>query len=102
MRGLVPEPIRLRRTKSVFNTLIVDALSGPDRSQLREILDPNRSAIRAYVTRARLKDIVDGPVEHDHPYLWARNAWRLASTELWLRSLGSGATVTRPDETVSA
>lgn len=87
MRGLVPEPIRLRRTKSVFNTLLVDALSGPDRAQLRSLLELRDAEIRAYVTDSRLRDVVDGPIAHDHPYLWARSAWRLASTELWLRSL---------------
>ena len=89
MRGLVPEPIRLRRTKSFFDTLLVDALSGPDRPQLRSLLEPRDAEIRAYVTEDRLRDVVDGPVARDHPYLWARNAWRLASTELWLRSLGA-------------
>lgn len=93
MRGLVPEQIRLRRTKSVFNTLLVDALSGPDRPLLREILDPERAEIRAYVTEARLRDVVDGPVERDHPQLWAQNGWRLASTELWLRSLGAARAI---------
>ncbi len=91
MRGLVPEPIRLRPTKSVFNTLLVDALSGPGPAAAQRDPRSRTAEIRAYVTEARLRDVVDGPVEHDHPYLWARNAWRLASTELWLRSLGSGA-----------
>ena len=87
MRRLVPDPIRERRTKSVFNTLLVDALKGPDRPQLRSLLEPLDAEIRAYVTDNRLRDVVDGPVARDHPHLWAQNAWRLASTELWLRSL---------------
>jgi asparagine synthase (glutamine-hydrolysing) len=103
MRGLVPEPIRLRPTKSVFNTLVVDSLSGPDRPLLRRLLEPRRAEIRAYVTDNRLRDVVDGPIARDHPHLWAQNAWRLASTELWLQSLASEQeAAARSDETVSA
>jgi asparagine synthase (glutamine-hydrolysing) len=87
MRGLVPEPIRTRPTKSVFNTLVVDSLSGPDRPLLTSLLQSPRAEIRAYVTDERLRDVVDGPIATDHPHRWAQNAWRLASTELWLRSL---------------
>jgi len=103
MRGLVPEAIRTRSTKSRFNTLLVDALGGPDRQRLRDILEPRDAEIRAYVTDARLRDVVNGPVEGDHPYIWAQNAWRLASTELWLRSLSSESDpAVRSDEAVSA
>ena len=103
MRGLVPEEIRLRPTKSYFNTLLVDSLGGPDRPLLTSLLQPREAEIRAYVTDDRLRDVVDGPTARDHPYNWARNSWRLASTELWLRSLGAGRAVEpRPAETVSA
>jgi len=103
MRGLVPEAIRTRSTKSRFNTLLVDALGGPDRPRLKDLLEPRDAEIRAYVTDARLRDIVDGPVPGDHPYLWAQNAWRLASTELWLRALGSqGEAAVASDQSFSA
>jgi asparagine synthase (glutamine-hydrolysing) len=87
MKGLVPEPIRLRRTKSLFNTLVVEALSGPDRPVLTDLLEPRDAEIRAYVTEDRLRTVVHGPRAGDNKYPWAWNAWRLASTELWLRSL---------------
>jgi len=89
MRGLVPEPIRLRKTKSFFDNVLVDSLAGPDRPQLRGLLEPQDAEIRAYVTDERIRDVVDGPVAPERPFLWAMNAWRLASTELWLRSLAS-------------
>ena len=67
MSGLVPEPIRLRRTKSVFNTLLVDALSGPDRPLLTGLLEPRDAEIRAYVTEDRLRDVVGRPESRKQP-----------------------------------
>ena len=103
MEGLVPDKIRLRPTKSYFNTVLVDALKGPDRRELTSLLQPSDAEIRAYVTDDRLRDVINGPTERDHPFNWSRNAWRLASTELWLRSLAAGRSAEpRSAETVPA
>jgi hypothetical protein len=65
----------------------VKSLSGPERPQLTSLLGSPRAEIRRYVTEARLRDIVDGPTAQQRPFDWAWNSWRVASTELWLRSL---------------
>jgi asparagine synthase (glutamine-hydrolysing) len=87
LRGLLPDEIRLRATKSYFDSLVVKSLSGPERPQLTSLLGWPRAEIRRYVTEARLRDIVDGPTAQERPFDWAWNSWRVASTELWLRSL---------------
>jgi asparagine synthase (glutamine-hydrolysing) len=87
MRGLMPDEIRLRSTKSYFDRLLVDALSGPELPRLADILGRPDAELRGYIRAERLRDVVNGPRSDEHPQSWARNAWRLASTELWLRSL---------------
>jgi asparagine synthase (glutamine-hydrolysing) len=87
LRGLLPDPIRLRPTKSYFNELLVDALSGRERSFLTTVLAPRSSHVRAYVTTERLRELTEGPLGTEHPYRWASSAWRLAATELWLKAL---------------
>ena len=87
VRGLLPDEIRLRPTKSYFDSLVVESLSGPERPQLTGLLGSPQAEIRRYVTEARLRDIVEGPTARERPFDWAWNSWRVASTELWLRSL---------------
>lgn len=87
LRGLLPDEIRLRATKSYFDSLVVESLSGPERPQLTSLLASPQAEIRRYVTETRLRDIVEGPRARERPFDWAWNSWRVASTELWLRSL---------------
>jgi asparagine synthase (glutamine-hydrolysing) len=88
--GLVPDEIRLRSSKSYFNGLVTGSLDGPEKPFLVELLSSPQAEVRAFVTDARMRDVVEGPKPYEHPHHWSANAWRLASTELWLRSLRTG------------
>lgn len=93
MRGLVGDYVRLRETKSTFDRLLVDCMLGPDRELLTTLLDPRRAAVAAYVRPELLARFAALPPREHATLLWAWTAWRLASVELWLRTIGSEAVV---------
>ncbi len=85
MRGLVPDAIRLRSEKSFFTPLFVEALDGPDRACVVELLDAPDAAIRAY-TRPEVvrRVLLEAPPERRGGH-WAWAVWRLVMLECWLR-----------------
>ena len=96
MRGLVGDHVRLRRTKSTFERLLVDCLLDPDRELLGTLLDPRRSAVAAYVRPELLPRFAEPPPPEQATFFWAWTAWRLAAVELWLRALASESVVPEP------
>lgn len=84
--GLLPDPVRLRPSKSTFNAAFHEALVGPDLAVADALLRPGEARVEAYVdlgvARARLVDQVPPPDQRD---MWSLHLWRLLTTELWLR-----------------
>lgn len=97
MRGLVPDELRLREGKSFFTALLEDGLRGPDRALLHELLGDPAARLGEYADLAAVRAVLlDGePAAYPRGrLLWASDAWRAASVELWLRELeapGAGA-----------
>jgi asparagine synthase (glutamine-hydrolysing) len=90
VRGLIPEQVRLRVDKSRFDAPVMAALTGPDFRTIRALLGAHDARVRRYTTPEVLARAVEGPrAQRDSS--WARAAFRLASTEQWLRLL-DGAT----------
>lgn len=91
--GLVPEAIRVRRGKSNFDALFHALLAGPELPAARELLDPVRAELRAYLDMAALHRELFG----QHPRAiagglgrWAILVWRLLTAECWLRAQQDG------------
>jgi asparagine synthetase B (glutamine-hydrolysing) len=98
MAGIVPDPIRLRPDKSVFNSVFARALDGPDRAPIRRLLaDPN-AEVNAYVRPERVREhLLDRPPGRTG-MRWAWPLWRLAMIECWLRAQ---ANPSFPDEVLA-
>jgi len=95
MEGLMPDSVRLRLLKTHFDEFVVDAVDGPERPLIRELLGSPAAEVRGYVRPGQLQDMLDRPAGEsggDAPDR-ARDLWRLAAVEYWLQSLsGTGLT----------
>jgi asparagine synthase (glutamine-hydrolysing) len=91
MAGLLPDSVRLRPQKALFETLIVAAMRGPDAVAVREILTAPDAEIGAYVDRQRMEAALFGTkaVSRGDEFRWMWQVWRLLTAEVWLRSLAS-------------
>jgi asparagine synthase (glutamine-hydrolysing) len=87
--GLLPDEVRLRRTKTVWNEVLDRAVEGVDRAPTaRLLLDPRAeirryvdvSAIRSALANGNAKSLVPGQIRH-------HELWRVAVMESWLRAL---------------
>jgi asparagine synthase (glutamine-hydrolysing) len=92
MKGLLPDAVRLRPQKALFESLIVSCLSGPDGAAVREILLAPEAEIGAFVDRRRMVATLfaDERGLREDPFRWMWQVWRLLGAELWLRSLSVG------------
>ena len=86
VRGLLPDPVRLRPEKSNFNATFHEALAGPDLAVARVLLGPD-AEVSAYVdldvARAALLDSAPPHADADN---WSLLLWRLLTAECWLRA----------------
>lgn len=104
MRGLLPDSVRLRPQKALFESLIVSCLTGPDRAAVREILLAPGAEIGAFVDRGKMAEALfaDERVLREDPFRWMWQVWRLLGAELWLRSLSGENGSGKPFPTTSA
>jgi asparagine synthase (glutamine-hydrolysing) len=89
MAGLVPDPVRLRPRKALFESLIVSCITGPDAAAVRAILTSPRAELGAFVDLEQMVHALfgtDRALKGD-PLGWMWQVWRLLNAELWLRSL---------------
>ncbi|MGH2852758.1 MAG: asparagine synthetase B family protein [Solirubrobacteraceae bacterium] len=88
MAGLLPDTVRLRAGKARFESLVVDCLSGPDWTAVRDLLSDRRSELGAYVKWEALReDLLDTDVRlRNDPFRWMWQVWRLSTAECWLRA----------------
>jgi asparagine synthase (glutamine-hydrolysing) len=88
MAGLLPDSVRLRPAKALFESLIVSSFDGPDGAAVRAILTDPGAELGAYADLARMRQALfeeDGVRRRD-PFRWMWLVWRLLNVELWLRS----------------
>jgi asparagine synthase (glutamine-hydrolysing) len=85
--GLLPDAVRLRPHKALFDPLLVDSLTGPDRAAVHHLLADPKAELGAYldmgaVGRAMLTD----GASTSSPFQWMQQLWQLVTIELWLRA----------------
>jgi asparagine synthase (glutamine-hydrolysing) len=88
MVGLLPDAVRLRKQKALFDPLILDTLAGPDGMAVRQLLCDPRAELGAYVdlTSARRSLLEDRSLQSRRPFDWMQQVWRLVTAECWLRA----------------
>jgi asparagine synthase (glutamine-hydrolysing) len=89
MAGVVPEAIRERPVKALFDSLLVDSLTGPDREACRRLLSDPAARLGEYVEVGKLRRaLLEGTPGQARggEFRWMYQVWRLATAELWLRS----------------
>lgn len=84
LAGTLPAETLEDDRKPAFNPLLTDALAGPDRGALRDLLAAPHPDLAQRVRRDALRRMLDRP-SHERPRAWALDIWRIASLEMWLR-----------------
>jgi asparagine synthase (glutamine-hydrolysing) len=104
MAGLLPDSVRLRPQKALFESLIAATMRGPDGAAIREILTAPDAEIGAYVDRERMQASLFGTeeVQKEDEFRWMWQVWRLLTAEVWLRSLARADGSTKPKTAPSA
>ncbi|HEX5852144.1 MAG TPA: asparagine synthase-related protein [Solirubrobacteraceae bacterium] len=92
MAGLLPDSVRLRPQKALFDSLLIDCLAGADGLLARELLSDPRAELRAYVDLPAMTSTLFDPVAdaRERSFQWMWQIWRLLSAECWLRSQAAG------------
>jgi asparagine synthase (glutamine-hydrolysing) len=88
VRGLIPDEVRLRPTKSSFDTLFHELLAGHELTAARSLLLAADSEVNAFIDPVRLRsDLFGAPPPRAPGQLqaWALEVWRLVTAECWLR-----------------
>lgn len=88
MAGWLPDTVRLRPQKALFNSLLVDCLAGPDGLATHQLLTDPDAELRAYADLRRVqRDLFDTDrLRRERPFQWMWQVWRLATAEFWLRA----------------
>ncbi|MFL5866375.1 MAG: asparagine synthetase B family protein [Thermoleophilaceae bacterium] len=85
LRGVLPDAVRLRATKSNFDTVFHESLAGADLPAIRALLGRPGAEVGAYVDRAAIADLIAAPPEGRGAMMWwALHVWRLVTAECWL------------------
>jgi len=86
--GLIPETVRQRPAKALFDTLIIDSLRGPDGVAISRLLSSPGAELSAYVDLERVRrELLDSDrVRREYPFDWMCQVWRLTTAECWLRA----------------
>jgi asparagine synthase (glutamine-hydrolysing) len=103
MAGLLPDSVRLRPQKALFEQLIVSAMRGPDGAEIERILTAPDAEVGAYVDRERMRSALfgTGAVRKEDEFRWMWQVWRLLTAEVWLRSLSTADGLVKPKTALS-
>lgn len=87
MRGRVPEIVRLNPVKSNVAAFYYENLAGPDLAPIARLLMEGSPEVAAYADLRLVRDLLDRQPGVGAPgwYDWFASAWKLATTEIWLR-----------------
>jgi asparagine synthase (glutamine-hydrolysing) len=88
MSGLLPDAVRLRPEKALFDSLLLDTLDGADGAAARALLTDPRAELAAYVDLEAMRTALFSGSERSFRWMW--QVWRLASAECWLRQQAGG------------
>ncbi len=104
MAGLLPDSVRLRPEKALFESVIVSCLSGPEAGAAQALLADPDAELGAYVDLGRMRaELFDrDELSRGDPFRWMWLVWRLINAELWLRSLAAGVALPVPSDLAGA
>jgi asparagine synthase (glutamine-hydrolysing) len=87
MRGPLPEPVRLRRGKVYFGSLLRDSLAGPDHDAVDRVLTSAPLELAELVDHDALVALWRGGPDRcpRGAVAWATETWRAFAFEVWLR-----------------
>jgi hypothetical protein len=88
MAGLIPDRVRLRRRKALFDPLIIDSLLGSDGDAVHALLGDRSAELGGIIDLpgARRALLEGGEAGSRHPLESAQYLWRLLTAECWLRA----------------
>ena len=85
LAGALPDRVRLRRSKSDFDSVFHEGLALTDVSLARQLLEPGRAELSAYVDLPTLnRQLFDSDAIGSQS--WALALWRALTAECWLRA----------------
>lgn len=83
--GQIPDSVRLRPSKTRWDSLIVDVVTGEDWPAIRALLADPAAEISRYVVHERFVDEMLRPRSGGDAWPWAPDLLRFAAIELWHR-----------------
>jgi asparagine synthase (glutamine-hydrolysing) len=88
MDGQLPDVVRLRGPKALFDSLISDSLLGSDRALVEAILASPAAELRAFVDLDAARGaLLESPAGRlTHPFQSTQHLWRLITAECWLKA----------------
>lgn len=88
MAGSLPDTVRLRPQKALFDSILLESLAGSDGATARRLLTDPKSELRAYVDQGGLRRALFDSDEQRRaqPFRWMWQVWRLTTAECWLRA----------------
>ena len=88
MTGRLPDTVRLRPQKALFNSVLIDSLAGPDSQAVQTLLSNPGAELAAYLDIEDMRRMLldGGPERAPNPFRWMHQVWRLVTAECWLRS----------------
>jgi asparagine synthase (glutamine-hydrolysing) len=88
MAPMLPDAVRRRPQKALFDSLLVECLDGRDGAIIRRLLKDRDCELRAYVDMAKLERALfdDARLKRERPFQWMWQVWRLVNAECWLRA----------------
>jgi hypothetical protein len=88
VKGRLPDTVRLRPTKSIFNDMVINHVQA-DLPAVQRVLEAPDLELGAVVDRGAVSELLrGGPQAHPvHPFVWAVEVLRLVFAECWLRDL---------------
>lgn len=89
MAGRLPDTVRLRPRKALFDSLIDDSLMGADGDAVRKLLTAPGAEISAVVDLDAVRNTLLGtdPSRAGRPFRHTQYTWRLVTAECWLQIL---------------
>lgn len=87
MDGLLPDAIRLRPNKALFDEILVDALAGADRTAVRQLIGDPKAELGAYVDLEAVRPLLPtDDMSATYSFRRIQQLWRLVTLECWLRA----------------
>ena len=95
MSGLLPDVVRQRGGKALFDSLLIDSLTGADAVGIGKLLSHPGARLGAYIdTEEMRRTLLDPGPPAGSGFRWMYQVWRLTTAECWLRACEQGTVAT--------